>query len=68
MRRRTFLTGAVVAGALPPGANAQAPQALVEPHFPSRLHQFVWRNWELVNLDRAAAVVKESVRIHGSLT
>ncbi len=31
--------------------------ALAEEHFPSRLHQFVWRNWELANLDRMAAVV-----------
>ncbi len=30
---------------------------LVEDHFPSRLYQFVWRNWELANLDRMAAVV-----------
>ncbi len=30
--------------------------ALREPHFPSRLHQFVWRNWELANLDRMAEV------------
>lgn len=30
--------------------------ALEEEHFPSRLHQFVWRNWELANLDRLAAV------------
>jgi hypothetical protein len=31
--------------------------ALVEDHFPSRLHVFVWRNWELANLDRMATVV-----------
>ncbi len=31
--------------------------ALREPHFPSRLYQFVWRNWELANLDRMAEVV-----------
>jgi hypothetical protein len=28
-----------------------------EDHFPSRLHQFVWRNWEIANLDRLAQVV-----------
>ncbi len=28
----------------------------LETHFPSRLHQFVWRNWELANLDRMALV------------
>jgi hypothetical protein len=58
LKRRAFLASAIAAGALPSGASPQAPQALAEPHFPSRLHQFVWRNWELVNLDRAAAVVK----------
>jgi hypothetical protein len=33
-----------------------------EPHFPSRLHQFVWRNWELANVDRMAAVMRTSPR------
>ncbi len=58
MKRRSFLAGAVAAGALPPGVRAQAPSPLAEAHFPTRMHQFVWRNWELVNLDRAAAVLK----------
>jgi len=31
--------------------------AVQEPHFPSRLYQFVWRNWELANLNRMAEVV-----------
>lgn len=31
--------------------------AISEDHFPSRLHQFVWRNWELANADRMAQVV-----------
>ena len=54
MDRRQFLTLPLV---LP--AFAAAPTAaLDEPHFPSRLHLFVWRNWELANLDRMAAVVK----------
>jgi hypothetical protein len=57
MRRRVFV-GALSLGALPRTARAQAPQPIPEPHFPSRLHQFVWRNWELANLDRMAAVVK----------
>ncbi len=35
-----------------------AVKAIPEPHFPSRLHQFVWRNWELANLDRMGAVVQ----------
>ncbi len=28
-----------------------------EPHFPGRLHLFVWRNWELANADRMAKVL-----------
>lgn len=36
--------------------------ALVEEHFPSRLHLFVWRNWELANLDRMAQVVQATPR------
>lgn len=39
---------------LPEGS---APKALALPHFPSRLHAFVWRNWQLVPVDRLAAVV-----------
>ena len=27
-------------------------------HFPSRLHAFVWRNWELVSIERMAAVLQ----------
>src|SRR6185503_13167298 len=27
------------------------------PHFPSRLHAFVWRNWPLVPVERLAKVV-----------
>lgn len=34
-----------------------APAALRLPHFPSRLHAFVWRNWSLVPAPRMAAVV-----------
>ncbi|MCP5516636.1 MAG: hypothetical protein H7A45_05160 [Verrucomicrobiales bacterium] len=41
-------------GDLPVGS-APAPVAL--PHFPSRLHAFVWRNWDLVPLERLATVV-----------
>ncbi|MCW5978233.1 MAG: hypothetical protein KIT09_09160 [Bryobacteraceae bacterium] len=28
-----------------------------EPHFPSRLHQYVWRNWELANTREIAGVI-----------
>ncbi|MGG7665542.1 hypothetical protein [Dyadobacter sp. BHUBP1] len=31
-------------------------QALPLPHFPDRLHAFLWRNWGLVPVDRLAAV------------
>lgn len=55
--RRNFLGLAALLGALP--ANGAFPEvaAIPEPHFPSRLYQFVWRNWELANLDRMAQVV-----------
>src|SRR5262245_25003732 len=32
-------------------------QPLQVPHFPSRLHAFVWRNWQLVETGRMAAAV-----------
>ncbi len=57
MKRRTFLAG-TVASAAAPRLLSQSRSPLAEPHFPSRLHQFIWRNWELANLDRMAAVVK----------
>ena len=34
---------------LPVGAH---PPAVGTPHFPDRLHAFVWRNWGLVQTDR----------------
>jgi hypothetical protein len=39
---------------LPKGS---APPALDLPHFPSRVHAFVWRNWPLVPTARMAAVL-----------
>ena len=33
---------------------APHPEPIPEPHFPDRLHLFVWRNWELANTDRMA--------------
>ncbi len=45
---------ATAAAELPQGA---APPALALPHFPSRLHAFVWRNWPLVPVERMASVV-----------
>lgn len=44
----------MLASELPQGS---APPALVFPHFPDRLHAFVWRNWQLVPIDRLAKVV-----------
>ena len=38
-----------------PSGRATKPVSL--PHFPSRLHAFVWRNWQLVPLARLAEVV-----------
>src|SRR3954471_22299854 len=37
-----------------------APPALEFPHFPSRVHAFVWRNWHLVETERLAAVLETS--------
>src|SRR5258706_9350754 len=38
-----------------PMGNAPAPVAL--PHFPHRLHAFIWRNWPLVPTARLAKVI-----------
>jgi hypothetical protein len=61
MRRRSFLSATAVAAATP-NLFSQQPRPLMEAHFPDRLHQFVWRNWELANLDRMAMVVKGEAR------
>jgi len=42
---------------LPVGSH---PTALETPHFPDRLHTFVWRNWQLVEPDLLAKVVGTS--------
>src|SRR5262249_54933252 len=39
---------------LPKGS---APSPVSLPHFPDRLHAFVWRNWPLVPIERMASVV-----------
>ncbi|MEO7650620.1 MAG: hypothetical protein ABIZ80_09130 [Bryobacteraceae bacterium] len=41
------------ASELPQGS---APPTLAFPHFPDRLHAFVWRNWQLVPVGRLAKV------------
>jgi hypothetical protein len=43
-----------VADSLPP-TDPRAPVAF--DHFPDRLHAFVWRNWEMVSLERMAQVL-----------
>lgn len=45
---------ALTAAALPRG---NAPRPVPFPHFPDRLHAFVWRNWQLVPARRMAEVV-----------
>ncbi len=62
--RRSAMAGALVAGVpwwrglggveLPMGAG---PEALGVPHFGSRMQAFVWRNWQLVPVERMAEVV-----------
>jgi hypothetical protein len=44
----------MTADALPMGP---APEPVDLPHFPDRLHAYVWRNWTLVPAERLAAVV-----------
>lgn len=59
--RRDFLALAAAARA----SAADQPvsvSAIPEPHFPNRACQFVWRNWELANTPRMAAVLGTSVR------
>jgi len=38
----------------------EAPPALVSPHFPDRLHEFVWRNWNAVEPAKLARIVGAS--------
>lgn len=46
--------GQAVAGVLPTGSS---PAPIEFRHFPDRLHTFVWRNWEMVSLERMAEVL-----------
>lgn len=54
-----MLAGLLIAilAALPEGA---APTALEAPHFPTPLHAYVWRNWDLVPLERVAGAIDAS--------
>ncbi|MDR2039385.1 MAG: hypothetical protein LBQ60_15800 [Bacteroidales bacterium] len=38
----------------------KAPEPEPIPHFPDKLHAFVWRNWNLVDLEKMAQVLKTS--------
>ena len=74
MRRRTFLGRTILwpllqgqVGSRWLGAQelsiengAPSPDPIPEPHFPDRMHLFVWRNWELANTDRLAQVLGTS--------
>ena len=61
MRRRDLLSLPPAFYFLPRPISAQlaeGEEAIPEPHFPSRLYLFVWRNWELANADRMARVIR----------
>ena len=54
MRRRDFIALPPALCFLPRPNLAQLPEGqepIPEPHFPSRLYLFVWRNWELANAE-----------------
>jgi hypothetical protein len=42
---------------------APNPEPVPEPHFPDRLHLFVWRNWELANTDRMAQILAQPSQV-----
>src|SRR5260221_9656623 len=52
--RAATKTSGIALADLPKG---EGPQPLSLPHFPNRLHAFVWRNWPLVPAERIAQVV-----------
>ncbi len=52
-----LFAAAALAADLPVG-NAPVPVAI--PHFPTRFHAYVWRNWTLVPIDRIAKAVDAS--------
>ena len=64
MNRRQFVS--LVPAFAPATLVLQASEAprepIPEPHFPSRLHLFVWRNWELTPAARMAALLGTSER------
>ena len=50
--------GPVADVALPEGS---APAPIVSRHFPDRVHEFVWRNWNVVEPAKLAAILNTSV-------
>ena len=58
MRRRDFLPVPLFPWMhLAAWQNASSPEPVPDPHFPSRLYQFIWRNWELATTNRMAKVL-----------
>ena len=66
LSRRKFLASATLVAAgialVKPQLSLASSKALflpavALPHFPDKLHAFLWRNWNLVSLDRMATVV-----------
>jgi hypothetical protein len=51
------LLGAAVGAQAADMPMGSAPKALEFPHFPSHMHAFVWRNWNLVETERLAQVL-----------
>src|SRR5262249_12235977 len=39
----------------------KAPPAIVSGHFPDRVHEFVWRNWNAVEPAKLAKILRASV-------
>ena len=64
MQRREFLYLGPLALGLSRCRSGGPPSAslppIPEPHFPNRVFQFVWRNWELANTSRIARVLETS--------
>ena len=48
------VAGLVLFAALPTGPT---PEPVAAPHFPDRIHAFVWRNWQLVPAQDMARVL-----------
>ena len=60
--------GSLLLGAFGPGSASEtvlpqgsAPAAIVDRHFPDRVHAFVWRNWNVVESSQLAKILGTSV-------